>query len=142
MTRFFRYALYCSIPFYISCATDPEPEDFTAEELRDLTPIMQFRGNPIPEKCYSDSSVTLYNGYEPYFRMYCYFYYEHYRELYDAIEKMGWAYDPYAGNTGDCGPKHEFTKTVGHRDLRLYVKTCEEDMFVKSDRFLFRVDYD
>ena len=42
----------------VACSTDPDPEDFSAEELRDMTPIMQFKGNPIPEDCYSEEHVT------------------------------------------------------------------------------------
>ena len=74
-----------------ACSTDPEPEDFSAEELRDMTPIMQFKGNPIPEDCYSEEHVTTdvtermkpgeysYSG--PFWRMECYFYYEKYQEF-------------------------------------------------------------
>lgn len=132
-----------SLFFLLSaCVTDPKPDSFTAEELRDMTPIMQFRNNPIPERCFSDSAVTIREGRKPYFRIYCYYYYEQYYDLYDAIEEMGWKYDSDEGNRGDCGPKHEFTKTVNHRDLHLYVKTCAEDLFVSSDRFLFHVEYD
>ena len=126
----------------VACSTDPEPEDFSAEELRDMTPIMQFKGNPIPEDCYSGSYVTFRNGDDPYWRMECYFYYRNYTEFYQAVEDMGWAYNSKEGNQGDCGPKHEFTKTVNHRKLHLYVKTCDgSDMFVADDRFLFHVDY-
>ncbi len=32
----------------------------------------------------------------------------------------------FKGNVGDCGPKSEYTKTVDHRRLRLYVKACVE----------------
>jgi hypothetical protein len=129
-----------------ACSTDPEPEDFSPEELRDMTPIMKFKGNPIPEDCYSKEHVTTNiteNSYgDPYWRMYCYFYYEHYTEFYQAIEKMGWEYDSDEGNQGDCGPKHEYTKTVNHRKLHLYVKTCDgSNMFVADDRFLFHVEY-
>ncbi len=126
----------------VACSTDPEPEDFSAEELRDMTPIMQFKGNPIPEDCYSGSYVTFRNGDDPYWRMECYFYYRNYTEFYQAVENMGWKYNSKEGNQGDCGPKHEFTKTVNHRKLHLYVKTCDgSDMFVSDDRFLFHVDY-
>jgi hypothetical protein len=137
----------------VACSTDPEPEDFSPEELRDLTPIMQFKGDPIPEECYSEEHVTTnitesmkpgnysYSG--TYWRMYCYYYYENYQEFYRAIEEMGWKYDSDEGDRGDCGPKHEYTKTVHHRKLHLYVKTCSEsDWFVESDRFLFHVEYD
>ncbi len=137
----------------VACSTDPEPEDFSPEELRDLTPIMQFKGDPIPEECYSEEHVTTnitesmkpgnysYSG--TYWRMYCYYYYENYQEFYRAIEEMGWEYDSDEGDRGDCGPKHEYTKTVHHRKLHLYVKTCSEsDWFVESDRFLFHVEYD
>ena len=130
-----------------ACSTDPEPEDFSAEELRDMTPIMQFKGNPIPEDCYSKEHVTtnaseLKPGASPYWRMECYFYYRNYTEFYQAVENMGWKYNSKEGNQGDCGPKHEFTKTVNHRKLHLYVKTCDgSDMFVSDDRFLFHVDY-
>ncbi|WP_407457618.1 hypothetical protein [Fibrobacter sp.] len=134
-----------------ACSTDPEPEDFSAEELRDMTPIMQFKGNPIPEDCYSEEHVTTdvtkirepgdtYSG--PFWRLECYFYYEKYDEFYQAIEDMGWKYDSDEGNQGDCGPKHEYTKTVSHRKLHLYVKTCDgSDWFVSKDRFLFHVEY-
>ena len=136
----------------VGCSTDPDPEDFSPEELRDMTPIMQFKGNPIPEDCYSEEHVTTdvtermkpseysYSG--PYWRMYCYFYYKNYTEFYQAIEDMGWKYDSKEGNQGDCGPKHEYTKTVSHRKLHLYVKTCDgSDWGVANDRFLFHVDY-
>lgn len=134
-----------------ACSTDPEPEDFSAEELRDMTPIMQFKGNPIPEDCYSEEHVTTdvtkirepgdtYSG--PFWRLECYFYYEKYDEFYQAIEDMGWKYDSDEGDQGDCGPKHEYTKTVSHRKLHLYVKTCDgSDWFVSKDRFLFHVEY-
>lgn len=134
-----------------ACSTDPEPEDFSAEELRDMTPIMQFKGNPIPEDCYSEEHVTTdvtkirepgdtYSG--PFWRLECYFYYEKYAEFYQAIEDMGWKYDSDEGDQGDCGPKHEYTKTVSHRKLHLYVKTCDgSDWFVSKDRFLFHVEY-
>jgi hypothetical protein len=134
-----------------ACSTDPEPEDFSAEELRDMTPIMQFKGNPIPEDCYSEEHVSTHltefmksgSTYDsPYWRMYCYFYYENYREFYQAIEDMGWKYDSNEGNQGDCGPKHEYTKTVNHRKLHLYVKTCDgSNWYVSKDRFLFHVEY-
>lgn len=130
----------------VACSTtDPVPESFTPEELRDLTPIMQFKGNPIPEECYSEEHVTtnITEGTgNMYWRMYCYFYYEKYRELYNAIEEMGWEYDSDEGDRGDCGPKHEYTRTVSHRKLHLYVKTCESDWFVSDDRFLFHVEYE
>ncbi len=32
----------------------------------------------------------------------------------------------FKGNVGDCGPKSEYTNTVDHRRLRLYVKACVE----------------
>lgn len=118
-----------------------EPEDFTAEELRDLTPIMQFKGNPIPEKCYSESHITYRNGDAPYWRMYCHFYFKHYEDFYDAVEAMGWEYEKNEGDDGDCGPKHEYKQTVGDRQLHLYVKTCSSSMFVSDDRFLFHVEY-
>lgn len=116
-----------------------------------MTPIMQFKGNPIPEDCYSEEHVTTdvtkirepgdtYSG--PFWRLECYFYYEKYAEFYQAIEDMGWKYDSDEGNQGDCGPKHEYTKTVNHRKLHLYVKTCDgSDWFVSKDRFLFHVEY-
>jgi hypothetical protein len=134
-----------------ACSTDPEPEDFSAEELRDMTPIMQFKGNPIPEDCYSEEHVTTdvtkirepgdtYSG--PFWRLECYFYYENYTEFYQAIEDLGWNYNSKEGDQGDCGPKHEYTKTVSHRKLHLYVKTCDgSDWFVSKDRFLFHVEY-
>ncbi|MCQ2060487.1 MAG: hypothetical protein MJY47_02745 [Fibrobacter sp.] len=126
----------------VGCGTEPEKADFTAEELKALTPIERFRGNPIPEKCFTDSTET-FNDYEPYYRIYCHFYFEHYGELYNAVSKMGWKYDDEEGDRGDCGPKREFTKTVDHRKLRLYIKTCEYDgWFVKDDRFYFWVNYD
>ena len=131
----------------VACSTDPEPEDFSAEELRDMTPIMQFKGNPIPEDCYSKEHVTtnaseLKPGASPYWRMECYFYYEKYKEFYQAIEEMGWKYDSDEGNQGDCGPKHEYRKTVNHRKLHLYVKTCDgSNWYVSKDRFLFHVEY-
>lgn len=131
----------------VACSTDPEPEDFSAEELRDMTPIMQFKGNPIPEDCYSDEHVTtnaseLKPGASPYWRMECYFYYEKYKEFYQAIEEMGWKYDSDEGNQRDCGPKHEYRKTVNHRKLHLYVKTCDgSNWYVSKDRFLFHVEY-
>ena len=134
----------------VACSTDPEPEDFSAEELRDMTPIMQFKGNPIPEDCYSKEHVTtnvsnLKPGAsykDPYWRMECYFYYENYKEFYQAIEDMGWKYDSNEGNQGDCGPKHEYTKTVNHRKLHLYVKTCDgSNWLVSKDRFLFHIEY-
>ena len=136
----------------VACSTDPEPEDFSAEELRDMTPIMKFKGKPIPEDCYSEEHVTTNvtelmkkgSSYDsPYWRMYCYFYYEKYTEFYQAIEDMGWEYDASEGNRGDCGPKHEYTKTVNHRKLHLYVKTCDgSDWGVSNDRFLFHVEYE
>ena len=59
-----------------------------------------------------------------------------------AIEDMGWKYDSDEGNQGDCGPKHEYTKTVNHRKLHLYVKTCDgSNWYVSKDRFLFHVEY-
>ena len=131
----------------VACSTDPEPEDFSPEELRDLTPIMRFKGNPIPEDCYSEEHVTtnaseLKPGASPYWRMECYFYYEKYKEFYQAIEEMGWKYDSDEGNQGDCGPKHEYRKTVSHRKLHLYVKTCDgSNWYVSKDRFLFHVEY-
>ena len=131
----------------VACSTDPEPEDFSAEELRDMTPIMQFKGNPIPEDCYSKEHVTtnaseLKPGASPYWRMECYFYYEKYKEFYQAIEEMGWKYDSDEGNQGDCGPKHEYRKTVNQRKLHLYVKTCDgSNWYVSKDRFLFHVEY-
>ena len=135
----------------VACSTDPEPEDFSAEELRDLTPIMRFKGNPIPEDCYSEEHVTtnvtelMKHGtpYDtPYWRMECSFYYEDYADFYQAIEEMGWKYDSDEGNQGDCGPKHEYTKTINHRKLHLYVKTCDgSKWYVSKDRFLFHVDY-
>ena len=131
----------------VACSTDPEPEDFSAEELRDMTPIKQFKGNPIPEDCYSKEHVTtnaseLKPGASPYWRMECYFYYEKYKEFYQAIEEMGWKYDSDEGNQGDCGPKHEYRKTVNHRKLHLYVKTCDgSNWYVSKDRFLFHVEY-
>ena len=137
----------------VACSTDPEPEDFSAEELRDLTPIMKFKGNPIPEDCYSEEHVTTnitelmkpgtgatYK--DPFWRMQCHFYYRTYAEFYQAIEEMGWTYDANEGNRGDCGPKHEYTKTVNHRKLHLYVKTCDErNLGVSNDQFLFHVEY-
>ncbi len=143
--KFFPFALaFCGL---VGCSTDPDPEDFSPEELRDMTPIMQFKGNPIPEDCYSEEHVTTnftkgdYYG-DYYWRLECYFYYEKYAEFYKAIEDMGWTYDASEGNRGDCGPKHEYTKTVNHRKLHLYVKTCDgSDWFVSKDRFLFRVEY-
>ena len=131
----------------VGCSTDPDPEDFSPEELRDMTPIMKFKGNPIPEDCYSEEHVTTnftegnYYG-DSYWRMECYFYYENYREFYQAIDDMGWKYDSNEGNQGDCGPKHEYTKTVNHRKLHLYVKTCDgSNWYVSKDRFLFHVEY-
>lgn len=124
------------------CMFEPDKADFTAEELKALTPIEQFRENPIPESCFTDSTET-YNNYEPYYRIYCHFFYEDYQELYRAVEKMGWTYDDEEGDRGDCGPKHEFTKTIDNRKLRLYIKTCDSnDMFVENDRFYFWVNYD
>ena len=140
---------YCSVLLMllglVACATDPEPADFMPEELRDLTPIMQFKGNPIPEECYDGEHVTTNiteNTGKTFWRMYCHFYYENYSELYSAIEEMGWEYDEEEGVRGDCGPKHEYARTVGHRKLHLYVKTCdEEELFVSENRFLFHVEY-
>ena len=152
-----KFACLRIFPFAIAlcglaaCSTDPEPEDFSAEELRDLTPIMRFKGNPIPKDCYSEEHVTTnvtelmksgstYDS--PYWRMECYFYYEDYADFYQAIEEMGWKYDSDEGNQGDCGPKHEYTKTINHRKLHLYVKTCDgSKWYVSKDRFLFHVDY-
>ena len=148
-----KFACLKILPFALAlcgiaaCSTDPDPEDFSPEELRDMTPIMQFKGNPIPDDCYSEEHVTTnftegdYYG-DSYWRMYCYFYYEKYTEFYQAIEDMGWEYDASEGNRGDCGPKHEYTKTVNHRKLHLYVKTCDgSDWGVSNDRFLFHVEY-
>ena len=94
-----------------------EPEDFTAEELRDLTPIMQFKGNPIPEKCYSESHITYRNGDAPYWRMYCHFYFKHYEDFYDAVEAMSWEYEKNEGDDGG-GDLQRFAAEAGLKELR------------------------
>ncbi|WP_290732086.1 hypothetical protein [Fibrobacter sp. UBA3629] len=48
----------------------------------------------------------------------------------------------FKGNVGDCGPKSEYTKTVDHRRLRLYVKACDGSWLVPGEEFLFCVEYD
>ena len=127
----------------MACSTEPEQGDFTAEELRDLTPIMYFIGNPIPERCLSDENVTYRDGNSPLFRMECDYNFDELDDLYTALEGMGWLHDEEAGARGDCGPKHEYTRTVHYRKLRLYVKSCEESDWLSSgDLFLFRVEYE
>ena len=126
-----------------ACIFEPEQGDFTATELRDLTPIMRFIGNPIPKRCMSDENVTYRDGKHPVFRIECTYDFEELSELYTAIERMDWVFDEEKGTRGDCGPKHEYTRTVEHRKLRLYVKSCtDSDRFSSGDLFLFRVEYD
>ena len=85
----------------MACSTEPEQGDFTAEELRDLTPIMYFIGNPIPERCLSDENVTYRDGSSPLFRMECDYNFYELDDLYTAIEGMGWLHDEEAGARGD-----------------------------------------
>lgn len=148
MKNFIKVMFIVATAILAACTTDPDPAEFTSTELRDLTPIMQFKGNPIPEECFSKEHLTVRDGCnenscgDPYYKIYCHFFFDPLSTLDSAMRATGWALDVDEGLDGDCGDKRVYKQTVDHRKLRVYIKTCDGDgLFVSNDRFYFNVEY-
>ena len=131
--------------------------DFTAEELKDLSPVNQFIGKEISKDCLDTGEVFAMSGcsvdqttfesscHGPYYRLAC----DDVSiktNFVQAANDMGWHGDNCYPNGGDLvgsGRRFDCYKTIDNRELHLYFRQryAEGWNIFDYDNILIRVEY-
>jgi len=152
--------LFALFALLLSCCSDSssvEIRDFTAEELKDLSPVKQFIGNKIPKACLDTGEVFAMSGcnvdeitldytcHGPYYRLACDSV-SMKTDFVQAANDMGWEGDncyPKGGDLVGGGRRFDCYQIIDNRLLHLYFRQryAENWNVFDYDNILIWVEY-